>query len=381
MKLFTDNMKRLFFYRIFKLFPIRKNKILFISHLGKSYGCNPKYICEYLLRFHQKEFDLHWAFDPYNCDIKDIPKQISLVNIYSLKFLFDILTCRVLISNTRIPNWFNFEKRKGQQYIQTWHSSLRLKKIEGDAHLDETYEELAKFDSSKISAIVSGCRFSSNIYRRAFWYDGPILEIGTPRVDYLLQQQNVNRQKLLEKVGLKTNEHYILYAPTFRQSNSLAAYNIDYQRLANNLHLKFGGDWKILCRLHPNLYGKVSFKNLDDLCIDMTTYGDIQELLVVADILITDFSSSMFDMAYLKKPCILYVSDLQEYLQNERELYFNLNELPFPLTEDNDQLSQCLTQFNKQKYLTTVDSFLSKIGNYEKGNASEKIYQFIKRKQ
>lgn len=371
-------MKRILFYRLFKLFPINKNKILFISHLGKSYGCNPKYFCEHLLSFHPKEFNLHWAFDPYNCNIKGISPQIKLVNIYSLRFLYDILTCGTLISNTRIPSWFNFEKRKGQQYIQTWHSSLRLKKIEGDAQLGETYEQLAKSDSSKISVIISGCRFSSEIYRRAFWYNGPILEVGTPRIDYLLQQKNSNRIKQIAKVGLNPTKRYVLYAPTFRKSNSLAAYNIDYQRLADCLHLRFGGEWCILCRLHPNLYGRVSFKHLDNLCVDMTDYGDIQELLVLAEILITDFSSSMFDMAYLKKPCFLYISDLHNYLQNERELYFNINELPFPVTEDNDQLSQCISQFNIQKYLAAIDTFFSKIGNYEKGNASEKIYQYIK---
>lgn len=371
-------MKNKLLIWICQLFPIRHNKIMFISHLGKGYGCNPKYICEYLRNYHSGEFKLHWVYDPTCSSKDDIPQGVLPVNMYSLRFIYDILTCGFLISNTRLPLWFNFKNRKGQCYIQTWHSSLRLKMIEGDANLGEDYEKVAQSDASKTSIMVSGCKFSSDIYKRAFWYSGPILEVGTPRIDFLLNQNESDKFAILDKAGLDSEIHYVLYAPTFRKGGVLDAYNIDYKSLVNALVERFGGKWKILCRLHPNLIGKVSFNNVDKECIDVTNYNDIQELLIISDILITDFSSCMFDVAFMRKPCLLYASDYLQYIKNERNIYFDIQTLPFSLTTSNDELVTAVNTFDMNLYANKVENFLSAIGTYETGKACEKIYGYLK---
>jgi len=363
---------------LFSLLPVKQKKILFISHLGKGYGCNPKYICEHIRRCHPKEYKLHWLYDPTCSNADEIPDGVKSVSLYSWQFRYDILTCGVLIANTRIPEWFGFKNRKGQRYIQTWHSSLRLKKIEGDANLGSSYEALAKEDSRKTDIIISGSRFSSEIIKRAFWYSGPILEVGTPRIDYLLNQDGNNRRDLLAKAGLDLDSHYILYAPTFRKNGNITSYDIDYEKLSSTLVGHFGGSWKILYRLHPNLRGKVSFKPHDDIFLDMSDYPDMQELLVIADILITDFSSCMFDMAFIQKPCILYASDLEHYQQTERNLYFTISELPFPIATTNEELNSIINSFEFKTYKQAIITFLNRIGSFELGNASEMIYNYIK---
>ena len=361
-----------------QILPISRKKILFISHLGKGYGCNPKYICEYLHNSHPGEFKLHWVYDS-TCFSKDnIPQGILPVSMYSLRFIYDILTCGFLISNTRLPLWFDYKNRKGQCYIQTWHSSLRLKKIEGDANLGEEYERIAQCDASKTSLMVSGCRFSTDLYKSSFWYSGRILEIGTPRLDFLLNQSDLSKSIILKKAGLSSDCHYILYAPTFRKGGVLDAYNIDYKLLIDTLVERFGGEWKILCRLHPNLIGKVSLDNVCDECIDMTAYNDIQELLVISDILITDFSSCMFDVAFIRKPCILYASDYLQYIKKERDLYFDIQTLPFSLATTNAELISIIKEFDVNLYISKVDTFLSKIGSAETGVACVKLYDYLK---
>lgn len=373
-------MKKRLFTWICQLFPIKCDKIVFISHLGKGYGCNPKYICEYLRNSHSGEFKLHWVYDP-TCFSKDnIPQGVLPVSMYSLRFIYDILTCGFLISNTRLPQWFGFKNRTRQCYIQTWHSSLRLKKIEGDAKLGEDYEQMAQCDASKTSLMISGCRFSSDIYKRAFWYTGPILEVGTPRLDFLLNQSESEKSAMFDKVGLDSETHYVLYAPTFRKGGALEAYDIDYKLLVNTLVEKFGGKWKVLCRLHPNLIGKVSFDNVAEECIDVTNYNDIQELLVISDLLITDFSSCMFDVAFMRKPCLLYASDYLQYIKNERDLYFDIQSLPFPLATTNGELVTVVNNFDQISYANKVNEFLSEIGTFEMGEASEKIYAYLKEK-
>mgnify|MGYP003308231683 FL=1 len=148
--------------------------------------------------------------------------------------------------------------------------------------------------------------------------------------------------------------------------------------LVNVLVEKYGGKWKILCRLHPNLIGKVSFNNVDKECIDVTNYNDIQELLIISDILITDFSSCMFDVAFMRKPCILYASDYLQYINNERNLYFDIQTLPFSLTTTNDELVTAVNTFDMNLYANKVENFLSAIGTYETGKACEKIYGYLK---
>lgn len=358
--------------------PIKRNKILFVSHLGKGYGCNPKYICEYLRKQHSGEFILHWVYDPTCSTQDDIPDGVIPISLYSWRFVFDILTCGFLISNTRLPLWFNYKNRAGQCYIQTWHSSLRLKKIERDANLGNEYERLARSDASKTSVIVSGCNFSSEIYKNSFWYNGPLLEVGTPRLDFLLNQNELSKATIINKVHLDEDYHYVLYAPTFRKDGKLDAYNIDYKLLIDNLTLKFGGKWRVLFRLHPNLLGKISLLNLTEDCADVSSYADIQELLVIADMLITDFSSCMFDVAFMRKPCILYASDYHEYIEKERDLYFDVQSLPFPLVTTNDDLISIISDWNQDKYTNDIDKFLMKVGTYETGISCRCIYNYLK---
>lgn len=371
-------LRNLLFF-VFKLFPINSCKILFISHLGKNYSCNPKYLCEYILKHNSGKYKLIYLYDPINCNPQIIPKGIKAVSIYSKRFIFELSTCGWLVSNTRIPEWFNFIPRNKQHYIQTWHSSLRLKKIEKDANLDDQYREFAKNDSTKISIIISGCRFSSIIFSKSFWFNGPILEVGTPRIDYLLNVTADDKQKLYRKSVLDPNFHYVLYAPTFRNSADISVYNIDYEYLVTNLEKKFGGTWKILFRIHPNLKDIIKVSDLTNNCIDVSNYDDIQELLLISDILITDYSSCMFDVAFLNKLCILYASDVVNYYNNERQFYFDINKLPFPLATNNKELGQVIENYDSSVYKNKVLSFIESIGSFEIGKACERIFEYIQK--
>ena len=104
---------------------------------------------------------------------------------------------------------------------------------------------------------------------------------------------------------------------------------------------------------------------------------DMQELIVASDILITDFSSCMFDMGIAGKECILYAPDLEEYLERERGMYFTIEELPFPLSKNMDDLCKKLKEFNQKEYLKKLNVFMKKIGSFEDGHASERICEFI----
>lgn len=336
------------------------------------YGCNPKYLSEYIIN-NRNDWKVVWAFlSPANHDVKGIIK----VRYLSLKYFYHLYTSKVFVTNYRMPS--SFKKRKGQFYVQTWHSSLRLKMIEGDARqtLTEEYIKMAKTDSRQTDMLLSGCQFSTNIFKRAFWFDGPIVETGTPRADILFSQDDKVSQRVREKLGVSNEVNLVLYAPTFRKDHTLKYYDIDFSRILLSLSHRFGGDWAVLLRLHPHLR-ELSTEMMKTLTkgkvIDATSFDDIQELLHVSDVVISDYSSLIFDFTLTNRPCFLYVPDLQEYIKNDRQLYFDINELPFPKSVDNDSLNNCILEFDDSGYAECIQRFNNTIGSFETGHACENV--------
>lgn len=359
----------------FNLLPIKQNKIFFYSYYGSHYGCNPKYIAEYMLTHHPSEFDIVWAFnDP---KVKGNTEKYRQVRIMSWRYFYELCTSKVIITNFRTTDLFI--KRKKQYYIQTWHSSLRLKQIEKDAEksLPPSYVDMAKQDSQKCDLLLSGCQFSTSVLERSFWYTGEILKSGTPRNDLFFQDQASRRRKIMRKLDLSKETKVLLYAPTFRQENNLDVYDVDYLKLVESLEQRFGGEWIILIKLHPHLIAKSSQLMYSDKVMNVSAYDDIQELLYIADILLSDYSSLIFDYAITAKPCFLYVPDLNEYQQTDRGLYFNVSDLPFISANTNEQLLDKIEQFNQVAYQANLALFLKSIGSYEEGNANELLLKRI----
>ncbi|MEY8686192.1 CDP-glycerol glycerophosphotransferase family protein [Bacteroides sp. AN502(2024)] len=371
-------MKEFIYLAVIRFFnllcPILTNKILFMSYYGAQYGCNPKYLSRYLVR-QAKNWDVVWAFvNPGQYDIEGIRK----VRYLSLRYFYELCTSKVIVTNYRMTALFR--KRKEQLYIQTWHSSLRLKMIERDAAdtLPAHYVDMAQKDSKNIDLLLSGCRYSTAIFRCSFWYDGEIAPTGTPRNDLLFEQDNGLKDKIRERIGVSDNERLILYAPTFRKGNSLECYDLKYEELIRALEGRFGGRWRVAVRLHPHLSNMSRQLGIDGTAvIDATTYDDVQELLWVSDALITDYSSLMFDFVIMKRPCFLYVPDLTEYLSKDRKLYFEMDELPFPIAKSHTGLIEEVATFRSEAYTDKVSEFLERIGSYETGCAAANVANLI----
>lgn len=364
-----------FFYFLFLGFPIQR-KILFLSYYGSQYGCNPKYLSEYIVK-NRPEWNVVWAFtNPKEYDIEGVKK----VRYLSLRYFYELCTSRVVITNYRMTE--DYRKRKGQYYVMTWHSSLRLKKIEKDVEisLPEHYVQMAKADSQKIDLLLSGCKFSDEIFKRAFWYDGVMLQSGTPRCDlFYANNMEEKRDQIRQELGLGKDVNLLMYAPTFRKGNDLSCYNLNFERLMRVIEEKRNGKWKVLVRLHPHLLNHTKdVLNGDDI-IDVTSYDDIQELLLIADVLITDYSSLMFDYAETRRPCFLYTPDLEEYQRDDRSLYFDIKELPFPVSVTQDDLENKIGSMNQKVYSESISNFLNKVGSYEDGNASKRVTEYIEK--
>ena len=151
--------------------------------------------------------------------------------------------------------------------------------------------------------------------------------------------------RIREYYKIPASNKIILYAPTFRKNRSLEPYRIDWQSIIPEIsRLYDNAGVTVLLRLHPNMINAdTSSLMTSPAIIDATKYHDMQELLCISDMLITDYSSSMFDMSVLEKPCILYATDSKEY---DRGYYFDFNELPYPLASSNEELTEIIKNFN-----------------------------------
>lgn len=359
---------------LFLLFPINRKKILFIDYYGARYGDSPACLSEYIISAHP-EWEIIWAFNhPKDFNIKGAQK----VRYMSLKFFYHLATSKVWITNYRMPEFF--EKRKGQHYLQTWHSSLRLKKIEKDAEdsLTPEYLRMARNDSKKIDLILSGCSMSSTTFRYSFWYDGEVLECGTPRIDRLIHCTREFQQDVRKNLQIKDHERVVLYCPTFRQNEEDKNFYLDPVKFYKSLlEISPSTNWKLLVRYHPHEIRTSSNFEGEAGIADVTDYCDVQDLIAVSDMMITDYSGVMFDCAYVSKPCFLYVPDLEVYRTKERGLYFDITTLPFPVSRDHSELINLINSFNEDTYKGDVEKFLQSIGSFEKGNACVRITERI----
>ena len=356
---------------------INEKKIIFSNFCGLGYGDNPKAIAEYILT-NNLDYDLVWLIDKKKDNGLSVPNCIRKVDFFSIEALKELATAKIWIDNCR-KSYFP-KKKKGQVYIQTWHGSLALKKIEADApFLPRQYVQFAKKDSKVIDVILSGCEFKSSVFKNSFWYSGDVLNIGTPRADVFFNESKIleNKYKVMEFYKIARNTKIVMYAPTFRQSHDLDIYKLDYNQLEKALIKKFGGDWKILVRLHPNIAYCASELDLPSTVINVTNYKDMQELLCTSDIVISDYSGLMFDFYIMNRPLFLFCTDFDEYTSKDRELYFNMEELPFTIAKNNTALCENVLCFEKEKYLNTIQNFKKKIGFCEEGTACERLFNWI----
>lgn len=216
------------------------------------------------------------------------------------------------------------------------------------------------------------------LYHRSFWYSGPVALYGSPRNDVFFRPQEETARAIRRFFGLPEDRKLVLYAPTFRADHSTAAYGLAPEPLLEALGKRFGGDWSLLVRLHPNVTAQSAglFAYDGDRVLDATKYPEMAELLCAADVLLTDYSSCMFDFALSGKPCLQFATDIETY-RNDRNFYFPLDELPFPLAQSNEALARAVETFDGQAYACRWKSFTEENGFREDGHAAERCADWI----
>lgn len=376
---FTHVIRHIFFTRkLYKLFivllpciKIKQNRILCDHFCGSGYGDNPKYVSE---KIHEKhlEYEIFFLYDKEKCDRKDFPEFIKLIPIFSFRHLLVLASAKFWIFDYR--PFVHIPKRKNQFYIQTWHATIGTKKSEKDAEdtLPKAYVKNAIADSRQIDICIAGSKQMSDFYKKSFWYNGEVLESGYPRTDILFDA--MKSAEIKKHLGFE-HKKICMYVPTFRNNHSLEMYGLDFGRLKNILERTFSGEWLILFRLHPNM-ANVSVETLPVFVKNYSWYCDVQELLVMSDILITDYSSIVYDFMLTGRPAFIYATDFNDY-EKERGFLIDLKETPFSIAENNSELCRNISEFNAHSYSKSIAAFKNKVGSLDDGHASERIIEWI----
>ncbi len=359
--------------QLFRLLPLQ-NRVCFISFSGRQYSDSPRRISELLLKLHP-EIPQVWAFNEPEKFRFLQEKGIRVLKYKSLEYLYYVMTSRVYVDNAEF--WSILKFRPEQLVLQTWHGGGAYKKVGGHRlDVNEREQRHAVEKMNKITLFLSSSRaFTDFVIRDAYQYRGEVLECGLPRNDELLRPDPAAAERVRRALDIPQGARVLLYAPTFRKSHTLELYDVDLEGLKAALERRFGGDWIILLRMHYYLADKAMSASAPYLR-NATAYPDMQELLQCADVLLTDYSSCMWDFSLMHKPCFLYARDIAEY-RGERDFYTPIHSWPFPLAANNPELAQRIADFDESAYRAAVDRHHAALGARESGTAAKQCAERI----
>ena len=176
-----------------------------------------------------------------------------------------------------------------------------------------------------------------------------------------------------------------MYAPTFRGGSQstdrkveIGNYFPDYKQMKDNLEKRFGGNWYIMLRLHPQIVArKMEYDYADSYVIDVSKADDMYAILAGCDAFMTDYSSAAFDAAVMRIPIFLYVADYKLYVSERGSLLWDLKKLPFYMAENDNELNEKIMNYNEVEYQKCLDTLFEKTGMVEDGHASERVVKWI----
>ncbi|HEC2195460.1 TPA: CDP-glycerol glycerophosphotransferase family protein [Staphylococcus delphini] len=365
---------------------VNNKTVVFESFGGKNYSDSPKYIYEYM-KDHYPELNYKWVFQQPEYNV--VPGEVDKVEKNSKAYYQAYSEAKFWISNARIPLFLN--KKANQIYIQTWHGTP-LKRLANDMKVvrmpgttTALYKRNFHKEASRWDHLVSPNRYSTEIFRTAFWMPPEkVLEIGYPRNDILVNRADDTalQQSIKEELNIPEGKKIIMYAPTWRDDEFIkkGQYTFELKIDLPRLQQELGDEYVILLRMHYLIANALDLNGYEDFAIDVSNYNDISKLYLISDCLITDYSSVMFDYGILKRPQFFFAYDIEKYDKNLRGFYIDYHkDLPGPIYTEPAALIEGLKQLDavKAEYKPRIDAFYNRFCSIENGRASQYIGDMI----
>jgi CDP-glycerol glycerophosphotransferase len=367
-----------------------ENMVIFESFQARSYSCSPKAL--YRAMREDPRFDgftLIWAFKRPE-EYLDHPDMAGCELVYyaSQEYYRAYAQAKYWVSNSRLPE--QIEPKPEQVYVQTWHGTP-FKRIGFDMTttqnaLHSTRELLNMYgrEGERFTMLLSPSEFASEKFISAFNLDAldrtdVVVEEGYPRNDFLHTFTPDDVDRVRRELDLPAGKKVILYAPTWRDNQHVTGvgYTYDVQADFDRLRDDLGDEYVVLFRAHYFVTNEFDFARQQGFVRDVSGIDDINELYIVSDILVTDYSSVFFDYANLGRPIVFYMYDLEEYAGELRGFYLDLDELPGRVARTEHELVEAIGDafLPEPALIKRYEDFRARFTYLDDGHASDRVIE------
>ena len=372
---------------------VDSKQIIFSCFNGKSYTCSPKAIYEFMLLCKEyQNFEFIWFFeDVKKYEFLNQNHNTKVVKKNSKEYYKYLQTAKYWVFNYKIADFI--KPKKKQVFLQCWHGTplkrlgCDLKHYDNSLNSPKDMKKRYKIEAEKFSYFISPSRYCTEKFTSAWnlkeiGKENVLIETGYPRNDFLLNFTQENVEKIKKEIlGENTNKKIILYAPTYRanQHDTRLGYVYKEELDFNNLKKSLGDDYVILFRAHYFIANSFDFDKYKGFVYNVSDIDDINDLYVISDMLITDYSSVFFDYAILKRPMIFYMYDLEYYRDKSNGFYIDIEkELPGKIIKREEELIEEIKRITKEfKYDEKYRKFNEKYNYLDDGKASQRVIETI----
>lgn len=356
---------------------VKASTILFEAYRGRQYSDSPKALSDQLHVEHP-EFRQYWSYR-YERTLEEFPPYVTPVKYDSVAYHRIASGAAYWVDNFGLDP--RVQKHRDTIYLQTWHG-VPLKRLFFDApkvmKLDDAKKAQYGSDLARWDFLVSQGQYFENTLVRATNTAAKLIRSGSPRNDLLLGMTDDDRDRLKHEMDLPFNRKIVLYMPTYRGKGERSAKysSLDYRVLSEQLQ----EEWFMLSRQHYYRRGTRVSRDLRGFVRDVSKYPNVEDLMMVADVLITDFSSAMFDYSLLERPILYHVPDMDDYEKVAPRTYVPLENIaPGPLCFEEQQVVDALRSVasGDSQMASDVSAFRQKFMPLEEGNSSSRVIQAI----
>ena len=386
-----NKKKEIDYHKFYKKYEVDDKVILFESFGGRNYTCSPKAIYEKMITMDKfNDYTFVWAFkNVEDHNVKPF-KNLIIVKSGSDDYYKYCSIAKYWIVNSIMPE--NIKKKDNQVYVQCWHGTP-LKRLRYDIKVNgsslNSVEEIRyrnDIDAKRFDYFISPSKFCTEKFTSAFnlvnlGKENIIIEKGYPRNDRLFSFTNDDVEDIKNKLGIPKDKKIILYAPTFRDNQHTSGVGYTYNLGINfdTLMDKINDEYVILFRTHYFVANSIDLSKYEGFIYDVSRYDDINDLYIISDLLITDYSSVFFDYANLKRPMLFYMYDLDDYKNNLRDFYISLEELPGPIVEKEEDLLNEINNIDNydKKYREKYNIFNEKYNYLDDKDSSMRVIEYL----
>lgn len=378
---------RLLYRLVYRFIPCDDHTILFISFHGRGYIDNPKALHQYITE-HQEyaSYRCIYAIKHHKEKNLTIPNA-KIIEYFSIPYFFYLARSKYWISNCKLPKYVL--KKDNQIYLQTWHGTP-LKKLAHDIEVPEgttfyrsgmSVEEMrATYDNdvSKYNYMISPSAFTTEVFQTSFRINKErLIETGYPRNDILSNYTKEDVETIKNRMHLPHDKKILLYAPTWRDNSfNMKGYTFKLEVNFKKWQEVLGDEYIVVFKPHYLIVNDFNLDEVKDFVYYVDPQEDIADLYLIADVLVTDYSSVFFDYAILKRPIYFYMYDLENYRDELRGFYLDIyKDLPGDVVENEDTLLEKIHihDFDYDR----LKGFNERFNNHEDGHASKRVIDIL----